>query len=76
MALQRRSLPEICAQIKDADRNGGRELADIVTHVTKDPLILWTWAPGAGRAAAPGTAETFAALVRAWVDTGAACPPR
>jgi hypothetical protein len=76
MALQGRSLAEICAQLKDADRNGGRELADIVTHVTRDPLILWTWAPGSGRTAVPGTPETFGALVRGWVETGAACPRR
>jgi hypothetical protein len=76
MALEGRSLPEICAQLKDADRNGGRELADIATHVTNDPLIRWTWTPGGRRTPVPATPETFAALVRAWIDTGAACPPR
>ena len=70
-----RSLPEICAQVKDVNRNGGRELADIVQHVTKDALILWTWTPGAGRTPPPGTPETFAALVKAWVESGAECPP-
>ncbi len=75
MAFERRSLPRICAQLKDQDANGGRSVADLVTHVTNDPLVVWAWAPGTGREPAPGTPGAFVALIRAWVDTGAACPP-
>jgi hypothetical protein len=74
MALQGRSLPEICAQLKDQDKNGVRTLAQIVDHVTTDPLVLWTWAPGPGRRPAPGTPAVFAALIKAWADSGADCP--
>jgi hypothetical protein len=64
----------ICEQIKDPARNGGRTLAQIVTHVSHDPLVAWGWTPGHGRAPAPGTQARFGAVVAAWAGTGAACP--
>ena len=72
--LQGRPLFEICAQLKDPDKNGGRSVDDIGTHVANDPLVLWAFAPGTGRQPAPGTHATFAALIRAWADSGAECP--
>ena len=68
------TLGEICQQLKDQERNGGFDLEAIVTHVSEDPLVAWGWNPGAGREPAPGDQKTFGALIRAWVDTGAACP--
>ena len=65
----------ICAQLKDKDRNGNRDLAAIEKHFRDDPLVAWGWAPGSGREAAPGDQATTAALVSAWVKTGAHCPP-
>jgi hypothetical protein len=76
MALEGRTLAEMCAQLKDEDRNGARTLDDIVKHTATDPLVVWAWTPGAGREPAPGTHAAFLALVRAWVATGAACPAR
>jgi hypothetical protein len=74
MAWQGRSLAEICVQIKDPARNGGRSLAQIVEHMSHDSLVGWGWAPGAGREPAPGTQAALGELVAAWVETGAACP--
>lgn len=74
MAWQGKSLAEICAQIKDTERNGGRDLAALVEHMAKDDLVGWAWHPGAGREPAPGTQEEFGALFQAWADTGAVCP--
>jgi hypothetical protein len=76
MAWQRRTLAEICAQVKDPARNGGHTLAQIVEHMAHDPLVGWAWNPGAGREPAPGTQAAFGALVKAWADSGAACPTR
>ena len=75
MAWQQRSLGEICAQVKDPARNGGRTLEQIVEHMANDPLVGWAWKPGGGREPAPGTQAAFGALVKAWADSGAACPP-
>ena len=65
---------EICRQIKDRTRHGDRSLNDIVHHMAEDGLVGWAWNPGGDRTPAPGTQETFGALIRAWVETGAVCP--
>lgn len=76
MAWQGLSVAEICAQIKDPARNGGKTLAQLVQHMGEDSLVGWGWAPPAGREPAPGTQRAFGALAAAWVQTGAACPAR
>jgi hypothetical protein len=75
MAWQGKSLAHICNQMKDRTRNGGKTLAEIVEHSAHDELVAWGWSPGADREPAPGTQEAFGALVAAWVETGAECPP-
>lgn len=69
-----KTLRDICVQIKDPKRNGGRDLEKIYAHMASDDLVGWGWAPGDGRAPAPGTQKALGDLVRAWIDTGAACP--
>lgn len=66
---------EICQQLKDLKRNGGRSLEDIVKHHATDQLVESAWHNGeVNRASLPGDQKAFAELTRAWVDTGAACP--
>jgi hypothetical protein len=55
MAWEGKTLAEICAQIKDPARNGGRSLEELVHHIGTDTLVGWAWAPGFGRQSAPGT---------------------
>jgi hypothetical protein len=74
MAWEGKTLSEICAQLKDLARNGNRSLHDLIEHIGTDPLVGWAWAPGFGRTPAPGTQKQAGALVKAWVDAGAACP--
>jgi hypothetical protein len=74
MAWQGKPLGEICRQLKDPKRNGGRDLALLHEHAATDDLIAWGWQPGSGRDPAPGTQQLFGALVQAWIDTGAQCP--
>ncbi|MBO9713692.1 Isoquinoline 1-oxidoreductase subunit [Sphingomonas sp.] len=76
MAWQGKSLGEICEQIKDKARNGGKTLTQIVEHNAHDSLVGWAWNPGAGRAPAPGTQAQFGELTKAWVASGAACPAK
>jgi hypothetical protein len=75
MAWQDRSLAQVCSQIKDRARNGGRDLLALIHHVSADSLVGWAWAPSAGRAPAPGTQAQFGELMKAWAATGAFCPP-
>jgi len=74
MAWQGKTLGQICVQIKDTQRNGGRSMADLVHHMAEDELVGWGWHPGVGRTPAPGTQQQFGELIKAWVDAGAACP--
>jgi hypothetical protein len=74
MAWEGKSLGEICRQLKDKDRNGGRDLALLHEHIAKDDLVAWGWNPGAGREPAPGNQELAGRLVQAWIDSGAECP--
>ena len=74
MAWEGKTLGQICVQIKDRTRNGGKSLADLIEHNGKDELVGWGWHPGLGRAPAPGTQAQFGALTKAWVESGAKCP--
>lgn len=74
MAWEGRSLRQICQQIKDPKRNGGKTMKQIVEHMGHDSLVGWGWNPGAGRTPAPGTQEQLGALIEAWADAGANCP--
>jgi hypothetical protein len=74
MAWEGKTLAEICAQIKDPLRNGGRKIDDLIEHIGEDTLVGWAWAPGYGRAPVPGTQAQAGALVEAWARSGAGCP--
>jgi hypothetical protein len=74
MAWQGKSPAEVCQQIKDPQRNGGRSLELLHEHLSKDELVAWGWQPGPGRDPVPGTQERLGQLIRAWIDSGAACP--
>jgi len=74
MAWEAKTVGEICRQLKDKDRNGGRDLALLQEHIAKDDLVAWGWNPGRGREPAPGSQEAAGKLVQAWIDNGAECP--
>jgi len=74
MAWQGKSLGQICEQIKDTKRNGGKDMAALIHHMAEDSLVGWGWKPGGNRKPAPGTQAEFGALIKAWADTGAVCP--
>jgi hypothetical protein len=74
MTWEGRSLGQICEQIKDRARNGGRDLAEILHHVSEDSLVGWAWSPGIGRTPVPGTQARFGEIMRAWAAAGAFCP--
>ncbi len=76
MAWQGKTLAQICAQIKEPKRNGGKTLPQIEEHMAHDTLVGWGWAPGANRTPAPGTQQQFGELISAWVASGAYCPER
>jgi hypothetical protein len=76
MTWEGKTLGEICVQLKDPRRNGGRDIAAILKHMVSDSLVLWAWQPGPGRAPAPGTNAEFGKLLTGWAETGAHCRAR
>jgi hypothetical protein len=74
MGWQDKTLAQICAQLKDPARNGGRSLQQVHEHIATDSLVGWAWAPGFGREPAPGTQKELGVLIAAWIRDGAACP--
>jgi hypothetical protein len=74
MAWVGQSLGQICRQLKDPKRNGGKDMKAMIDHMAHDSLVGWGWNPGAGRTPVPGTQEEFGSLIQAWADTGAYCP--
>lgn len=74
MAWEELAPAEICEQLKDPERNGGRSLREIAEHMAEDALVGWAWNPGVGREPAPGGQEVFGELIAAWIRTGAVCP--
>jgi hypothetical protein len=75
MVFEKKTPAEICAQIKNPAKNGGKTLDQLVEHMAHDPLVLWGWAPGPGRTLPPIPHAEFAAHAKAWVAAGAPCPP-
>jgi hypothetical protein len=74
MAWVGKTSAEICAQFKDPTRTGGRDIAAMADHIKKDALVAWGWSPGAGREAAPGSAEALYQTILAWQSAGTPCP--
>ena len=73
-----RTSAEICAQLRDPDRNGGRDAAGLVEHILHDAeligFITWSFAPGAGREPAPGSLQAHLEDMTAWTAAGMPCP--
>jgi hypothetical protein len=55
MAWQTKSLGQICEQIEDPRRSGGKTLAAIHEYMAHDSLVGWSWLPGGNREPALGT---------------------
>lgn len=49
MVFEGLTAARLCAQLKDPNRNGHKTLAQLLHHVSEDPLVLWGWNPGGNR---------------------------
>jgi hypothetical protein len=69
---------EICRQLKDPKRNGGRDAAGLLDHLRHDAslsgFIPRGWAPGEGRSVPPGSFEDHVRDVAEWGAAGQPCP--
>lgn len=74
MIFQGRTAAQLCRQLQDPKQNGGLTTAQLIHHVSSDPLVLWGWNPGEGRASPTITHDEFVAAVKEWLEKGGACP--
>lgn len=65
---------QLCEQLKDPARNGHRDAAALVEHVSHDPLVLWGWQPGGKRTKPPLSHEAFVAAWKTWTAANQVCP--
>src|SRR5260370_30764590 len=65
---------ELCATIKNPQKNGGKDFDALIRHVTEDQLVGWGWNPGGNRAPVPVPRAEFVAKFRPWAAAGGPCP--
>lgn len=79
MAWEGLNRAELARAILDPEKNGGKSLEEIVTHMTEDELVLWAFEPGVDdegkpREKPPVSEADFKAAVKAWAAAGAVVP--
>lgn len=74
LVFEGRSSGDLCRQLKDAKRNGGKTLEELFAHVDHDPLVMWGWSPGDGRAPVSTSHADLVRAMRTWIDGGCGCP--
>ena len=75
MVFQGLTAGQLCRQLKDPKKNGGRKTPkEAIHHLEADPLVTWAWAPGNGRTLPPMSYEDFMKNMNDWVNNGGACP--
>lgn len=69
-----KSSAEVCEQLRDPERNGGRSYLEIASHLDHDVILHWAWSPGGGREPAPYSLQEHVDDVLAWGVAGMPCP--
>lgn len=65
---------ELCASIKDPNKNGHKDFDALIQHVAEDKLVGWGWNPGGERTPVPIPRAEFVAKFRQWAAAGGPCP--
>ncbi len=81
MAWQGLTRVEIAKSMMNPENNGGRNLEELVHHLTEHELVLWAWEPGLDangvpREKPPVSKEEYIAAVKAWAEGGAPIPEK
>lgn len=64
---------EVCAQLRDPERNGGRDAIELARHLDHDVILHWAWSPGGTREPAPYSLQEHVNDVLAWGAAGFPC---
>jgi|TARA_B110000908_G_scaffold162252_1_gene207462 hypothetical protein len=68
-----KSSQEICAQLRDPERNGGRTMIELAEHLNHDLILHWAWNPGGGRQPAPYSLQEHIDDLLIWGVAGFPC---
>jgi hypothetical protein len=68
-----KSSTDICTQLRDPERNGGRDHTQLASHLDHDLILHWAWKPGGGREPAPYSLQEHVNDVLAWGVAGFPC---
>lgn len=74
LVFQGRSSGELCRQLRDPRRNGGRTPEALLEHGATDGFVLWGWNPGGGRTPVPVPHDEFLRALGTWIEGGCGCP--
>lgn len=73
-----KSSAAICEQLRDPQRNGGRDAAGLLDHILHDAkvggFITWSFNPGPGREPPPGSMQDHLSDMVVWTEAGMPCP--
>ncbi|MEO1246116.1 MAG: hypothetical protein AAFX56_10585 [Pseudomonadota bacterium] len=73
-----RSTVQICKQVRDPERNGGRDAEGLIEHILHDAevfgFISWGFDPGPNRDRPPGSLQSHLDDMAAWTAAGMPCP--
>lgn len=75
-----KSGPQLCADLKDPEKNGNHSLQELLHHVDVDGFVIWGWDPGARPNGNPRTTppvashSEFVRIFEQWIKDGAPCP--
>ena len=67
---------DLCTTLKDTKKNGGKDIAALVEHMTSDKLVLWGWDPGGKRTPVATPHDEFVTQLNAWAAADAPCPSK
>jgi hypothetical protein len=67
---------ELCRALTDRTKNGDKDIAALVKHMTEDKLVLWGWEPGGDRTPVTPPHAEFVKDLNAWAAAGAPCPSK
>ena len=70
---------QLCAALLDMTKNGNRTPAQLLEHITNEPLVKWAFAPGIGQNGKPRTTpaipqDQLIQWFQIWINEGTPCP--
>lgn len=68
-----RTATYICNQLRDPERNGGRDLLELAAHLDHDLILHWVWSPGGGCEPAPYDLQAHVDDILIWGVAGMPC---